>query len=579
MWYNKTKLLVCLLIWSWCLLAQAQPLPGSPEGIIPCSNPQVCGCNDATSCLDCEGVPNGTASKLPCAGSGCGSPELSCGSCFSCPTPTQTPEQCIYYQMNFSHVASHRDSSATSVDQTKAQTLDCFSDIMRSIVKAHDPSKVTYADGITARLWKLLVEKIGKDRQKDYEENKQYLNCTGKYESPRADTHNGHGMIGGGMVPGDKGRKTPGCSVGRFVMNNKCELQNYDSIKYKLKTCNVALLNLKAEVATPVSLVWNEAYKTQASTLVNFKLNPYSDNNTWLWRGSESLPLLVYDPEHTGVINSATQLFGSWTFGGIGLASLIEGNTRGTPWRDGYEALFKMDQDLDGKVSGAELKDLGLWFDKNQDGISQKGEVKLLSEVSVTALYYKSDKKEVGALVATKGYEREVDGRTITASSMDWYEKGLKDGFEVMLEKFKSSSTSMSPNVDNTSDYSKNVFPEIYGSWGWSLEAPAKGSGFFAFDSSEDGVIGATISQVGIAGVSGASSQVLFAHFEATTSKNNEGLVEVKFITDGGDGAILTNTASLSKDGSSLLGKTVVTGSNLSESGSYEYSWKAERLK
>ena len=90
MWYNKTKLLVCLLIWSSCLLsAQAQSVR-SPEDIIPCSNPQVCGCNDATSCLDCNDVPNGTASKLPCAGPGCGSPLLSCGSCFSCPNNCPT---------------------------------------------------------------------------------------------------------------------------------------------------------------------------------------------------------------------------------------------------------------------------------------------------------------------------------------------------------------------------------------------------------------------------------------------------------------------------------------------------------
>jgi len=423
------------------------------------------------------------------------------------------------------------------------------------------------------------MAKVGREVGTDYEKNKEFIKCTGKWQSPRADRHNGHMMIGGGQVGGDKGRKTPGCDVGSFVMNDKCEVQPKSSVADLLRSCDLSYLKLTAEVATPISLVWSDSYKTRASTLVNFKLNPHSDNNTWLWRGSEALPLLVYDPEHTGVITSATQLFGSWTFGGNGLASLVEGSEYGTPWRDGYEALSKMDKDIDGKVSGEELKDIALWFDKNQDGISQEGEVKTLSEVAVTALYYKADKKEAGAIVASKGYEREVDGKTLIASSMDWYEKGLKDGFDIMLEGLNLSNQSNTPKLDNVSDHAKDVAPEISGAWAWSLDLPAKGAGFFSFDTTEDGILGASLSRVGISGLGGVASQVMFSHFEATATKNSEGQAEIKFTVDGGEGAILTNTASLSKDGSQLIGKTVVAGSSLSASGTYEYSWKAERVK
>ena len=54
----KTKILLCLLLWSsWLLSSQAQMVPRSPEDMIlptACANPQPCGCNDATSCITPE---------------------------------------------------------------------------------------------------------------------------------------------------------------------------------------------------------------------------------------------------------------------------------------------------------------------------------------------------------------------------------------------------------------------------------------------------------------------------------------------------------------------------------------------
>jgi hypothetical protein len=511
--------------------------------------------------------------------------------------------------MNF----THNTGEHVSVNTTGASNLSCFDDIFNTALNALYGGKVANlqqgqiwnysgnhgtAGWFTSLLWEAMKKHndlssifdvdffgnppkdvVWKTHQADNNKAKEAINCTGTYTGV---TVNGEWQIGGAYdrswaVSGQGGEN--GCKSGSLYLDKNCKFVDADTVS-AANRCGT--IDYTAKIDTPISLVWAESYKSEASTLVNFKLNPHSDSNTWLWRGSESLPLLVYDPEHKGVIDSATQLFGSWTFGGNGLASLIEGSEKGTPWNDGYEALSKMDKDLDGKVSGSELKDLGLWFDKNRDGISQAGEVKTLSEVSVNSLYYKADKTEKGAIIASKGYEREVDGNTIVASSMDWSEKELKEDIGIMLEsKQVELSVPLSTDELIESEYAKVDAPELYGIWKWIINdnsGASKGSGVFAFDETEKGVAGATITQLGVSGLSEVSSRILFTHFLGSTSKNAEDLVEIKFSFKGESGATLNNTATLSKDGTKLLGKTVVTGSSVSATDSFEYTWKAERL-
>ena len=64
-----------------------------------------------------------------------------------------------------------------------------------------------------------------------------------------------------------------------------------------------------------------------------------------------------------------------------------------------------------------------MWFDKNRDGISQPGEVKSLSALGVTALYYKPDRTDPksGNIQADLGYERMVNGKLVKGASVDWF--------------------------------------------------------------------------------------------------------------------------------------------------------------
>ena len=183
-------------------------------------------------------------------------------------------------------------------------------------------------------------------------------------------------------------------------------------------------------VNTPISLAWENPNigVSDKAAAVQFPLDlSESYSKKWFrWFGSDRYPLLVYDPEHKGNITSPSRLFGNFTFGKV--------------WESGYDALATLDINKDKVVSDQELKDLGLWFDSNRDGISQKGEVKSLSELKVTKLFYEADGSLVGSgnAFVLNGFEREVDGKKITGSSIDWLASG---GFETKEQALKHKDT------------------------------------------------------------------------------------------------------------------------------------------
>lgn len=81
---------------------------------------------------------------------------------------------------------------------------------------------------------------------------------------------------------------------------------------------------------------------------------------------------LVYDQAGQGKVDSALQLFGNVTFWMF--------------WDHGYEPLAALDDNHDGELRGEELRSLAIWCDANQNGISEPGEVKPLSQHGIVAL-------------------------------------------------------------------------------------------------------------------------------------------------------------------------------------------------
>lgn len=95
------------------------------------------------------------------------------------------------------------------------------------------------------------------------------------------------------------------------------------------------------------------------STVV-FDLDGSGQKRNWAWLTPKA-GWLVFDPQHTGRIDSGLQMFGNVTFWIF--------------WPDGYEALSALDDNGDGVLSGSELRGLAVWNDRNCNGVSDPGEV------------------------------------------------------------------------------------------------------------------------------------------------------------------------------------------------------------
>jgi hypothetical protein len=106
-------------------------------------------------------------------------------------------------------------------------------------------------------------------------------------------------------------------------------------------------------------------------TTVDFDLRGYGPRDRWPWIKPE-LGLLVWDPDHTGRIESARQLFGSYSF------EIFRAN--------GYDALAALDDNGDGVLSGSELNGIGVWFDRNSDGISTPDEVIPVRDLGIVSI-------------------------------------------------------------------------------------------------------------------------------------------------------------------------------------------------
>jgi hypothetical protein len=135
---------------------------------------------------------------------------------------------------------------------------------------------------------------------------------------------------------------------------------------------------------------------------VRFDLDGTGQPRFYQWLKPDTA-MLVWDPSHAGRIESGRQLFGSvtwWIF-----------------WKDGYQALSALDDDHDGWIRGAELTGLALWFDRNQNGVSDPGEVVPIERTGIEALAANSNGWD-GASPMNSGGVLMKDGRVLP--SWDW---------------------------------------------------------------------------------------------------------------------------------------------------------------
>lgn len=104
---------------------------------------------------------------------------------------------------------------------------------------------------------------------------------------------------------------------------------------------------------------------------VRFDLAATGQPARWPWLRPHA-GILVWDPHGAGRITSGASMFGSRTWQMF--------------WRSGYEAMAALDDNRDGWLAGRELRGIAVWFDRNGNGRSDRGEVIPVAALGVQSL-------------------------------------------------------------------------------------------------------------------------------------------------------------------------------------------------
>ena len=362
---------------------------------------------------------------------------------------------------------------------------------------------------------------------------------------------------------------------------------------------NKQCLAMWTQTASPISLIFGVGDEVDGRVfLTQFPLNPGKSGMWYQWRASSRTPLLVYDPAHRGEISSAHQLFGEWTFGGKRVAARQQQSLAdihadmSVAWNNGFEALATLDANGDEKISDEELEPLGLWFDENRDGVSQKGEVRTVRQEGITALFFNPDRQNdrTRSIYVTRGYERTVEGSTLTGVSVDWYatEGMSRDQLVATLSSLNQLS---SEDVTRESDLKPADFGsldreamEIDGLWQWRYLDGTYGGILGLYGLKNQDIRGFSLIDTSLS--EGAKEQLGAEHVAAAIPFRGhmsaaQGSKErsIQFTIYGSGTSHVETTISISRDGKELSGiSRTVSGMKDEEGNDLSYSWTAKRF-
>ena len=426
-----------------------------------------------------------------------------------------------------------------------------------------------------------------------YEDNKKYISCGKNGWATGWDfAFRGRKLGGGNAVLGEVA-----CLTGMVFLDSQCRMIPFGALNATQQAaCLVNKLAVQYLGSTPISLIFEgEGNPMLSYKIVKFPLDPSTEAKYWEWRGSQAAPLLVYDPKHKGEITTAEQVFGVWALGGK--SNPEDPKAMRTKWAHGFEALASLDANADERISGDELEPLGLWFDENEDAISQAGEVRPAREVGIEALFFKVEKAadNLGDLTVSIGYHRKINGTLSTGKAVDWHSRGHATAEGLLMgrvlggDSALTTSESADARAEATppeSDWNeKTALQSIYSPAGlWRVilepESPLEikdrvGETILALNvSSPNFLEGYTFSEVGIAGMQDAARAIAFTYTTGEKNLNVDGTIALTFESTN-EFARLENTATLGHDGTTMRGKTVA---HLAGDQKLKYSWHAVKM-
>ena len=269
---------------------------------------------------------------------------------------------------------------------------------------------------------------------------------------------------------------------------NPVHMTNYDPNM----VCGVVTVGHRV---SPISLDFGGV---DSWTVVQFKLHANQEDQWVVWKASANKPLLVLDTYGNGEILDGRQLFGNWTFGGKDGIKPVAMNSKSSVnyWSNGYEALAQFDADGNGYVEGQELAKISLWFDRDQDAVSDRGEVVPVTAAGIERLNVNYDIEDQisGNLVSLNGFERKVAGKTQKGASVDWYTGVYSSKVAAVAELDKVSKvqpsllTEMADLAEPEAPKARQETANLSGVWLWRAEGDSKSYGIFGLQD-EDGKI------------------------------------------------------------------------------------------
>ena len=185
--------------------------------------------------------------------------------------------------------------------------------------------------------------------------------------------------------------------IGMFEEDEKEEIQ-----------ATIKDLESRTKAITPI--IFPADGSSSFSSLINnrarvkFDLSGHADGTQWPWV-TRSAAFLVWDPQNTGRVTSGRQLFGTSTFWMF--------------FRNGYDALASLDDNADGWLKGGEMRGVSVWRDRNENAVSDPGEVLPASYWRIEAIRASFDKRQGDMPWTQSGLI--VNGRSV--ASYDWTPK------------------------------------------------------------------------------------------------------------------------------------------------------------
>lgn len=145
----------------------------------------------------------------------------------------------------------------------------------------------------------------------------------------------------------------------------------------------------------------------------DFWQDGFKEKTGWIAAGDG---MLVFDKDKDGLIEGYQEMIATQT----PLSYLIEDNW--DAFRDeehGFAQLGKFDTNKDGIVDANDtaFKDLKVWQDTNQDGVSQAGELKTLAQLGIKSIDYASAELDSFYGLLNGGFHRRIEGNIVSHKS------------------------------------------------------------------------------------------------------------------------------------------------------------------